>query len=111
MFTNLYLQTTNPKLTFSELISPNILPYILFSAIFHAILYSVFLNLVNYIFFGNPLSSLINTRLVGSLVVIMSFGFLARFFHVKDIFRAYHNNMEKTRNHLDKLYITWIFIS
>jgi hypothetical protein len=41
----------------------------------------------------------------------MFFGFFARFFHVKEVYRAYHKNMEKTRTHLDKLYIGWIFIS
>lgn len=41
----------------------------------------------------------------------MFFGFFARFFHVKDIFKAYNGDIERTRNHLDKLYISWIFIS
>jgi hypothetical protein len=49
--------------------------------------------------------------LAGSLFVIMAFGFLARFFHVKDIYKAYDNDLEKTRSHLDKLYIGWVFIS
>jgi len=41
----------------------------------------------------------------------MFFGFFARFLHVKEIYRAYDSNLEKTRNHLDRLYIGWIFIS
>jgi hypothetical protein len=41
----------------------------------------------------------------------MVFGFIGRFYHVKDVYHAYNENMEKTREYLDKLYITWIFIS
>jgi hypothetical protein len=41
----------------------------------------------------------------------MFFGFFARFLHVKEVYRAYGNDMEKTREHVDKLYIGWIFIS
>jgi hypothetical protein len=41
----------------------------------------------------------------------MIFGFIARFFHVKDIYKAYDNDLDKTRNHLDHRFISWIFIS
>jgi hypothetical protein len=41
----------------------------------------------------------------------MVFGFVARFLHVKDIYKAYNNDLDKTRSHLDKLFISWIFIS
>jgi len=111
MFTELYLDTTNPKAAFSDLFSRKLLLNILFSDIFHTILYTSFLNIANYIFFGKLLSKTINIRIVLFLLVFMFFGFLGRYLHVKDIYKAYNYDLEKTRNHLDKLYITWIFIS
>jgi len=78
---------------------------------FHTVIYALFVNLATYIFFGKILPNAINVRLAGSLFVIMAFGFLARFFHVKDIYKAYNYDLEKTRSHLDKLYIGWVFIS
>ena len=107
MFTELYLQTTNPELSISQIISANML----FSVLFHTILYCVFFNMTSYIFFGKLLSNVINARLFLSLLTIMFFGFFARFFHVKEIYRAYNYDLDLTRSHLDKLYISWIFIS
>lgn len=111
MFTDLYLETTNPRLHFSELFAPKIMMGILLSVIFHTLLYAGFFNLASYIFFGKILSNIINVRLVVSLFLIMFFGFFARFLHVKEVYRSYHNDLAKTREHLDKLYIGWIFIS
>jgi len=111
MFTELYLQTTDPKLPFSEFISPPILTNLLFSVIFHTIVYASFVNLLSFIFTGKILSTSINYRLLLSLLLIMIFGFIGRFFHVKEIYKAYNNDLDKTRNHLDKLYVSWIFIS
>jgi len=67
--------------------------------------------MVSWIFYGKILSKIVNIRLLLSLIIIMFFGFIARFIHVKDVYAAYNGNIEKTRNHLDKLYISWIFIS
>ena len=111
MFTKLYLQTTNPKLPFITLFKPKLLFHIIISVIIHTIIYTVFCNLVSYIFFGKLLSKTINIRLIISLLIIMFFGFFARFLHVKEIYKAYNYNLEQTREHLDKLYISWIFIS
>jgi hypothetical protein len=111
MFTDLFLITTNPKLTLSELFSSKNVIQMLFSALFHSVIYTFFVNLVSYIFFGKILPNSINYKLAGSLFFIMTFGFLARFFHVKDIYRGYKYDLEKTRKHLDKLYIGWVFIS
>ena len=107
MFTELYLKTTNPELQLSELISVSLF----FSVIFHTVLYCAFFNLVSFIFMGRLLSITVNTRLITVLLIIMFFGFFARFFHVKEIYNAYGKNLEKARNHMDKLYIGWIFIS
>uniref|UniRef100_A0A6C0I012 Uncharacterized protein n=1 Tax=viral metagenome TaxID=1070528 RepID=A0A6C0I012_9ZZZZ len=110
MFTKLYLDSTNPKTTISQLFRDNSLQ-LLISVIFHTIIYALFLNMVYYIFYGSFLSIQINIRLVIALLIIMSLGYIARFYHVKDIYNAYHNDIERTRNHLDKLYISWVFIA
>jgi len=111
MFTELYLQTTNPKLTISQFFSANILSRILVSAILHAFIYAATLNVASYVFMGKLLSFVVNMRLFIVLIVIMSCGYFARFFHVKDIYQAYDKDEEATRAHLDKLYIGWIFIA
>jgi hypothetical protein len=111
MFTELYLQTTNPILPFSSLFGSFILTGIIISVVFHTIIYMSFFNLFSYIFYSRILSASINIRMVTSLALIMFFGFFARFLHVKEIYKAYDNDLEKTRNHLDTLYIGWIFIS
>ena len=111
MLTDLYLQTTNPKMSLSQFLNKDILKGIIFSVIFHTIIYAVFCNLVSYIFVGKFLSNITNIRLIVSLLFIMFFGFLLRFLHVKDIYKAYNYHLDKTRNHLDRLYISWIFIS
>ena len=111
MFIETYLQTTDPKLPFSEFIKPPILTNILISIVFHTIVYSSFVNLLSFIFTGKILSMPINYRLLLSLLLIMIFGFIARFFHVKEIYKAYNNDLDKTRSHLDKRFISWIFIS
>jgi hypothetical protein len=107
MFTDVYLSTTNPELPISNIISIEVI----FSVIFHTIVYAGFFNLASYIFLGKILSRLVNARLLISLSIIMFFGFFARFVHVKEIYKSYNYNLEKTRNHMDKLYISWVFIS
>ena len=111
MFTDLYLQTTNPKLGLSQWIRPPILPRLLGSIVFHTVAYASFVNLVSFIFTGKLLSRVINYRLIVSIALIMMVGFIARFFHVKEIHKAYRHDLDKTRAHLDKLYISWLFLS
>lgn len=111
MLTDLYLKTTDPNIYFMEMFDKITLTEIIISTLFHTFVYTLFLNLVFFIFTGKFLSNVINARLVASLIVIMFFGFFARFFHVKEIYKAYNYDLVKTRNHLDKLYIGWIFIS
>jgi hypothetical protein len=84
---------------------------ILASVIFHTLVYAFFLNLASFIFFNKPLSYAVNTRLVIALLFIMFFGYIARYYHVKNIYKAYAYDKEKTRIHCDKLYIGWIFIA
>ena len=110
MFTKLYLDSTNPKLTLSQLFSENMFSIIV-SVVFHTIVYALFFNMVSYIFMGSFLSRRTNMHMILALVLIMFFGYIGRFYHVKDIYNAYNGDMEKVRNHLDKLYITWVFIA
>jgi hypothetical protein len=110
MFTKLYLKTTDPKITLQQMLQEN-MAMILVSTIFHTIVYVAFANLASYIFFGKYLSVGINMRLTASLLFIMFFGYIGRHYHVKEIYNAYNKNTDKTRNHLDRLYIGWIFIA
>jgi hypothetical protein len=111
MFTKLYLETTNPKLTLSRLFEATIFGPMIVSIIIHTIVYTLFCNVVSWVFFGKFLSNAINIRLISCLIPIMFFGFIGRFVHVKDIYKGYNENMEKTREYTDKHYISWIFIS
>jgi hypothetical protein len=107
MFTKLYLDTTNPNLAIQKW---PIIPIIV-SVLFHTILYLSFANIVSYIFADKILSPLVNQKLLIFLLLIMSVGFIGRYYHVKEIYGAYNGDLSKTRAHLDKLYISWIFLS
>ena len=109
MATELYLQTTDPKLEFGQLLS--LTPKILVSDLFHTAVYAGAINLTSHVFFGRTLSSRQNIRLIVALFVIMFIGYFARFYHVRDIYRAYNGDVEKTRRHLDTLYVGWIFVA
>lgn len=109
MFTELYLRSTDPKTCLEKMIREN-LGLLLLSIIFHTIIYWSFLNLVSFIFLGKTLSTMMNIRLIITLLMIMSFGYIGRFYHVKDIYSAYGENMERTRAHIDKFFISWVFI-
>jgi len=109
MFTDLYFKTTDPKMGFSDFVKEN-LRGISLSILFHTLIYVLFLNLVSFIFFNKPLTLKINVKLVISLFIIMILGYIARFYQVKDIYQRYENNLEQTRKHIDKAYVTWVFL-
>ena len=111
MITKLYLDTTNPKLRFIDMFSMSIFVPLVVSVLFHTVIYTAFANIISYIFYNKILDYDANIRLIVFLLIIMFLGFFARFLHVKEIYNTYNGNMEKTREHLDKLYIGWIFIS
>jgi hypothetical protein len=110
MFTELYLTTTDPTKTLGDIYRENI-GSILVSVVFHTVVYAATINLAFFIFNGKWLSSVVNARLVSALLFIMFFGYIGRYYNVKDIYRAYSKDAEKTRAHADKLYIGWIFIA
>lgn len=107
MFTDLYLETTDPSLTLSEFFSVRLLSKMGASVLFHTILYMLSFNIGSYVLFGNALSSDVNIRMCIFLVLVMTVGFLARFYHVKEIYHV----EEKGKEHVDKTYITWFFLS
>jgi type III secretory pathway component EscU len=109
MFTQLYLTTTDPNKSLSELLRENI-GSILASVIFHTVVYAAAFNLASFIFLGRVLSSAVNSRLILSLLFIMFFGYMARYYHVQEIYKTYGENKAKAKEHVDKLFIGWIFI-
>lgn len=110
MLTKLYLDTTNPKLSWNTFFSINILSLIIFSVIFHTILYTLFCNMVSFIFSGKILNKIINTRLILCLIILMFFGYIGRFIHVKQVYKDFNYNYENTKKYLDIHYNSWIFI-
>ena len=75
------------------------------SVLFHTILYVLSFNMASYVLLGDTLSSDVNIRLSIFLVVVMSFGFVARFYRVKEIYKY------EGKDHVDRAYITWFFLS
>lgn len=111
MFTDLYLYTTNPNLDINKLLSFNIQSKILFAIIFHIIIYISFFNIIAYIFTNKLLNMQINNRLIIVLFVIMFIGYIGRFLHIKDIYRAFNYDINKTNNFVNTHYNTWLFIA
>ena len=110
MFTDIFLQTTDPNLTMTQLFRSQILLQILFSIVFHIIIYVFFFNLASFIFLGKILSNVVNQRLICFLFIIMTVGYFSRIYHVKEIHRAYTGDNVKTREHTNQLFISWVFI-
>jgi len=110
MLTKLYLDTTNPRLTWNAFFSTKIMSLIIISIIVHTIIYTVFCNMVSFIFFGKILNNSINIRLILSLIIFMFFGYIGRFIHVKQVYKDFNYNYEKSKEYLDIHYNSWIFI-
>ena len=110
MFTKLYLDTTNPKLSWNKFFSKEILLPVIFSVLFHTIIYALFFNMVSFIFSGKILNRKINIRLISSLIILMFFGYIGRFIHVKQVYKDFNYNDKETREYLNTHYNSWIFI-
>ena len=110
MFTDVFLTTTDPKLSIDQFFQGKIISKIILSILFHTVIYTAFFNLISYIFFGKMLSNKINQRLLICALLIMTGGYLARFYHVKEIYRAYNNDETRTREHINQLFISWLFV-
>ena len=110
MFTKLFLQTTDPILSWNSFFSKTIMFAIILSVIFHIILYTLFCNIFSYVFFNKVLTNAVNIRLSLSLFFIMFFGYIGRLWHSKQVYKDLNFNYEKTRNYLQQHYNSWIFI-
>lgn len=107
MLTEVYLKTTNPQTTLSQIYS---CPKTWFSIFLHTILYTLFLNMIKYAFTRTPLDINTNIRIITLLFLIMTIGYTARYWRVQDIYQAHFKNQEKTRKHCDRAFITWFFL-
>ena len=110
MFTNVFLITTDPTLPVSSLLRFQVISQIVLSIVFHTIVYMGVVNTFSYVFFGRMLSSTINQRLLVALLLIMAVGYIARMVHVREIYRAYHQDETRSRDHINRLFISWVFI-
>lgn len=110
MFTRLFLETTDPKLSWKKFFELNIFSMVIISVVFHTILYTLFCNVVSYIFYGKLLNKNINIRLIVSLLLIMFFGYIGRLWHVKESYSDFNNDYEKTKIYLQTHYNSWVFI-
>jgi uncharacterized protein YqhQ len=110
MSTKLFLETTNPKLTWNEVIKKNLIFSIFLSIILNTAVYTIILNLTSYVFLGKILSNNINIRLIMVLIIIMIFGYIGRNMHSREVYRAFHGDEKKTRKFLNQHYNSWIFL-
>jgi hypothetical protein len=110
MFTKLFLETTDPNLTWKKLFGLNIFSMIIVSVVFHTILYTSFFNIVSYIFYEKMLSKNINIRLIITLLIIMFFGYIGRLLHVKEAYKDFNYDNHKTQTYVQAHYNSWIFI-
>jgi uncharacterized protein YqhQ len=110
MSTKLFLETTNPKLTWNDVVKKNLIFSIFLSIILNTFVYTIILNLTSYVFLGKILSNNINIRLIMVLIIIMIFGYIGRIMHAKEVYRAFHGDEKKTRDFLNQHYNSWIFL-
>jgi hypothetical protein len=110
MSTKLFLETTNPKLTWNEVIKKNLIFYIFLSIILNTTVYTIIFNLSSYVFLGRILSNNINIRLIMVSIIIMIFGYIGRIMHSREVYRAFNGDEKKTRKFLNQHYNSWIFL-
>lgn len=110
MFTKLFLETTNFRLSWKQFFSINIWYMIIISVLFHAIVYTSFINIINYIFTSKILNTKINTRFIGFLIILMICGYISRFLHVKSVYQDMNKNELKTNEYINTHYNSWMFL-
>jgi len=110
MFTQLFIETTNPKLSWKQFFSIEIMSNILLSILFHTFIYTIFFNLGSFIFYGKILSNKINIRLIISLLIIMFLGYIGRFIHCKQIYNDFNKNEVKSNEYINTHYNSWVFL-
>lgn len=110
MSTKLFLETTNPKLTWNDVVKKNLIFSIFLSIILNTTVYTIIFNLASYIFLGKILSSKINIRLIFVSIIIMTLGYIGRNMHAKEVYRTFHGDEKKTKEFLSQHYNSWIFL-
>lgn len=108
----MFFETTAPESEYSRLLSFDVL----FSILFHSVLYILFLHLVGYIF-NIKFSKATYKKLFIAIVLIMVVGYPARLMRVKclrDTLMGYGFD-EKTARHIavsmmNNGYFTWFFM-
>ena len=103
MFTNLYLDTTQPGQIPQQLLRDR---RVYTSALVHTILYTLLVVVIASVF---RIKRVDYVNLFIASMVIQVLGYPARAWHVNEIYKAYGDNVEAAREHIDKQYITWIF--
>jgi|688.fasta_scaffold1854998_1 hypothetical protein len=109
MFTQLYLDTTNPEVSYTTFFQWDILHRIFISTLVHVFMYILAIQLFAYAVSYSISPSMVR-RCVVVLMVVMLGGFMARFWHAKEIYATY-NDLYQTRQHMNQQYISWIFMS
>ena len=110
MSTKLFLETTNPKLTWNDVVKKNLIFYIFLSIILNTTVYTIIFNLTSYVFLGKILNNKINIRLIMVLIIIMIFGYIGRNMHAKEVYRAFNGDDNLTKNFLNQHYNSWVFL-
>lgn len=104
MFTKLYLDTTQPGQEPSSLLRDQ---RIYASAFVHTMIYMVLIAMISSVFSVKKIDY-INLFVVSMIIQII--GYPARAWHVNEIYKSYGENQEAAREHVDKHYISWVFI-
>ena len=112
MFSKLFFETTAPESEYSRLLSLDVL----FSILFHSVLYILFFHLVGYIF-NIKFSKETCMKLFIAFIVIMVVGYPARLMRVKCLRNTLmgYGFDEKTARHIavsmmNNGYFTWFFM-
>lgn len=112
MFSKLFFETTAPESEYSRLLSLDVL----FSIVFHALVYMLLVHLVGYIF-NIKISNEICMKLFIAFIVIMVVGYPARLMRVKCLRNTLidYGFDEKTARHIAVSimyngYFTWFFM-
>jgi len=91
-------------------LKPDILFLIIISVLIHTIIYILFINLIYFCLTYKSLTYDINKGFMYVLILIMMFGYIGRVVHVKHIYKAFNNDVEKASSFVNQHYNSWIFI-
>jgi len=110
MFTEVFIQTTNPNFKITDFLQPNIAFKTFISIITHAIIYTFTFNLGYYCIKNKFFNYDVNKRFLFVLILFMIFGYIGRVLHIKDVYKGFNYNLDKTSSYVNQHYNSWIFI-